>query len=212
MTTSKQKLISDIKEILKTQYDIKTLKEVISASSSSAVKDLVKKNPNIDLKTLRTSLGKAGHGGVKQIIQTDLDAVKKELGIKAPPAPGAAPNNQKPATQPMPTTPKPSNAADDQIEQPEVEKAKKLANFLKILPATYLAELNKNIASLGIQGVQDVTSAEKFIEDYDSIFFSLEDYKGIIHLLGALNDKTKYPSPVKTPQGKPGTSQPTPAR
>lgn len=209
MSTTKQKLITEIKEILTTQYNVKTLKEVIAASSSAAIKDLVKKNPNIDLKTLRTSLGKAGHGGVKQIAQADLDAVKKELGIKAAPTTPAVPKNQ--PQQPAPAAPKPVAPSDDRIEPAEVETAKKLTNLVNVLPATYVSQLNNNIASLGIQGVQDIASAEKFIDDYDSIFLNLEDYKGLIHILGTLNDKTKYPSPVKAPQGQPGTAPAAPA-
>lgn len=212
MSITKQKLISEIKEILTSQYNVKTLKEVIAASSSAAIKDLVKKNPNIDLKTLRTSLGKAGHGGVKQIAQTDLDAVKKELGIQVTPTTPAVPKNQqKQPQQPAPQAPKPAAPSDDRIEPAEVETAKKLTNLVNVLPATYVSQLNTNIAGLGIQGVQDIASAEKFIDDYESIFLNLEDYKGLIHILGTLNDKTKYPSPVKAPQAAP--AQPaTPAR
>jgi hypothetical protein len=197
MTTPRQKIVSEIKDILKAQYDIKTLKEAIAASSASAVQDLIKKNPNIDLKTLRSSLGKAGHGGVKQIAQADLDAVKKKLGI---PVQAAAPAKQQGAPQQpqQPQTPAPvSNSKDDNIEQADVDKVKKLTTLASILPQEYVSQLNKNITSLGIQGVQDIASAEKFIDDYDSIFLNFEDYKGLIHILGTLNDKTKFPSPVK---------------
>lgn len=50
MSTTKQKLITEIKEILTTQYNVKTLKEVIAASSSAAIKDLVKRIQTLILK------------------------------------------------------------------------------------------------------------------------------------------------------------------
>jgi len=197
MTTPRQKLVSEIKDILKTQYDIKTLKEVIAASSAAAVQDLIKKNPNIDLKTLRTSLGKAGHGGTKQIAQTDLDTIKKQLGI---PVQTVAPTKQPGIPQqPQITAPVPkSNDTDNKIEQSEIDRVKKLTTLVSILPKDYVTQLNKNITGLGIQGVQDIASAEKFIDDYDSIFLNFEDYKGLIHILGSLTDTKKYPSTPKT--------------
>ena len=66
------------------------------------------------------------------------------------------------------------------------------------MPKDYVTQLNKNITGLGIQGVQDIASAEKFIDDYDSIFLNFEDYKGLIHILGSLTDTKKYPSTPKT--------------
>ena len=272
MTTTKEKLISQIKSIIKEKYDVKTLREAIAVSSTAAVKDLIKKNPNIDLNTLKKSLRSSGHGGYQQITQQDVDSLKTSLGIRVVPAqpkpakaktprgagapqanpnapatantgaiagaatppraaPGAAATNPQAATAtsapgtPQPAAPIPPPAAaqqpDNKIEKTEIDAAKQLPEYVQFLPKEYVDNLNKSIASFGITNVNDIQTAEKFIDDYLSVIQDMEDYKGLIHVLSDLTNKEEFPSPKQAqpqaagaqpgqqPQGAQG--QPTPA-
>lgn len=212
MSIRKEKLLHEIKDILKQSYDVAALKEVIAATSMPAAKDVIKKNPNIDLNTLKKSLQKAGHGGFKQITQQDIDAIKKQLGIpitsaavpgqQAPNAPGQAPKQ----------APQVAGAGDNKIERAEIDRAKELSQYINVLPEAYKTDLNKKISDLGISGITDIMTAEKFINDFYNFLADVDKYKVIIHNIGELANKQKHPSPQKAAAGKPVPPPAQPAK
>lgn len=199
MSIRKEKLLHEIKDILKQSYDVATLKEVIAATSMPAAKDVIKKNPNIDLNTLKKSLQLAGHGGFKQITQQDIDAIKKELGI--PITTAAVPGQQAPNAPGQ--APQVAGARDNKIERAEIDRAKELSQYINIMPEAYKTDLNKKISDLGISGITDIMTAEKFINDFYNFIADVDKYKVIIHNIGELANKQKHPSPQKAAAAKP---------
>lgn len=193
MEKTREQIISEIKDILLTQHKIETLKEIISNTSIAAVRDLIQKNPNINLKTLQKSLQTAGHGGFKSINQQDIDGIKKQLGIQV-------------TQPPQPPTGQPTDTKQSDAPTPEeIEKARNVTILpnLKTAPEEYMNTVNAKIAALQIPGVNDLMTGQKFVDDYDSIFLNIEKYQGLIYVLGEISDVQKYPS--VTTQKQPGS-------
>lgn len=227
MEKNRQQLLDEVKDILRDEYDINTLKEVIAASSVYAVRELIKSNPNIDLKTLKSSLGKAGHGGANKLVQADIDNTKKQLGIPvqmpvAQPKPAVSNNSPKKAPATTPQAQSTTGAAapiqappgaqqekDKNIEKKDIEQVNQAENFLKGMSPEKIQEMNNSIKNIGIPGAIDYETAKKLINDYQNILMFMGNYRTIAGALAAIADQNDYPSKVAQAAAPQASAQPT---